>query len=162
MRRALELVLLLSGALGLALGLDALAKTGAIQQALALSGGGAAVLLAGLALSFYRAPSAQRAARQPSQRVPGPLGIATLAFNGTTPAVVSRDDALEVTVDRDGTVRLRLKTGTREGRLICRAGPAYFNTLKQDGQEAAIKLIGPMPPLVRLELWDGSDLKKSA
>ena len=158
MRRALELVLLLSGALALALGFDGWLKAGPVQQILALCGGGAVALAVGLAFSLYRPAKAARPAK-----AEGPLGMATVAFKiGQAPSVVSRDEALEVVVDGDGTVRLRLKDGKPSGRLICRAGMAYFNTLKQDGRETAIKLIGPMPPLVHLELWEEPGLKKSA
>lgn len=159
MRRALELLLLLSGALGLALGLDTWLKTG--QPAWEICGGGAVALLAGLALSLRWSGTMARPA--PAPNAAGPLGMATVAFKlGQAPSVISRDEALEVAVDGDGTVHLRLKDGKPAGKLICRTGAAYFNTLKQNERETAIKLIGPMPPLVRVELWDETGLKKSA
>jgi hypothetical protein len=141
MRSALEIVLLLGGAFGLALGLDGPLRTGMTSgQNLALAGCGAVAALLGIALSFGR--GAKAAAARPET---GPVGVAVLGLEKSRPIVLSRDAGLDVFADPDGIVRFRLKYGRRARRLVCRAsGPAYFNSLKQDRREAAIKLIGPL------------------
>jgi hypothetical protein len=167
MRHALVFVLLLGGASALLLALDGLARNGETPPVLALCAGGAAALLTGFGLSLLAGP--KRASRLlPATPVPltpipampiaataGPLGIATLAFRGGAPSVIDHDDTLEIVADQDGTIRLKLKTGAPAGRLVCRTDAGYFNTLSQSGREAAIKLAGPVPSPLRLELWDG-------
>lgn len=150
MRRALEIMLLLGGALGLGLGLDAVLREGlAGWPPLALAGTGTAALLLGVALSLGR--GAKPAATLPQS---GLVGAAILSFEGNRPVVLSRDAGLDVSADGDGLVRFRLKDGPRAGPLVCRSvGPAYFNSVRQDRREAAIKLAGPLEGPVRLELW---------
>jgi hypothetical protein len=168
---------MLGGALALALGLDLLhAPTQAPGQTLwsliGLAAGGWAALTLGVVLGLRQSPKKAASATRLAQAgavIPAPLGAATLVFRGNAPPeIVSRDSDLQVIVEDDGTVRFKLKGAGAADRLICRAdSAAYFNTLRQERQEAAIKLIGPMPARVRLELWDraqitGTSLKKRA
>ena len=153
MRRALEIVLLLGGALGLALGADALIR--GVQTGWpppALGGTGLAALLAGVALSLAGKPKEAVASRPAT----GLVGAILLGFEDNRPVVLSQDAGLAVSADPDGIVRLRRKDGRSAGRLICRSASrgAYFNSLRQDGREAAIKMAGPLAEPVRLELWD--------
>jgi len=160
MRRALEIVLMLGGAFALASGLDLLRGGHAADwPVIAAVAGGAVATAIGVALELWLGPKAARRPAAAGAAAPGPgapLGTATLAFDGCqAPRLVSANGAVDILAERDGTVRFTLKDGRKAGRLICRAeGAAYFNTLRQDSQEAAIKLLAPMPAVVRLELWD--------
>ena len=169
MRRALELVLMLGGALALALGLDLLRAPGqmpgeTLWSLIGLAVAGWAALMLGVVLGLRQppkkaAPTARLAPVAAATAVP--LGAATLVFDGNAPPqIVSRDADLQVIAENDGTVRFKLKGAGAADRLICRAdSAAYFNTLRQERQEAAIKLISPLPARVRLELWDQAQIR---
>lgn len=160
MRRGIEVVLMLGGAFCLALGLDLL-RGPDDGLSLGLAALGLAALALGGTLNMLGG-----AKPRVSAPVAGPLATATLAFAaGEPPRIVSRDGDLDVAVDGHGIVRFKLTGRRGTDRLVCRSArehTAYFNTLRRDREEAAIKLAGPMPPLVRLELWDGARLKEGA
>jgi hypothetical protein len=159
---------MLGGAFALASGLDLLRGGAAADwPMIAAIAGGTVALATGVALELWLGPKARRRKAPAPTAAPGPgtpLGTATLAFDGhRAPRLVSANGAVEILAERDGTVRFTLKDGRKAGRLICRAeGAAYFNTLRQDSRQAAIKLLAPMPEMVRLEVWDREDSRARA
>lgn len=163
MRRTIELVLLLSGAFALAWGLD-WARTGVPQiwQWVPFAAGGLVALILGILLTLRRELKASRAELKQPAALPGaPMGAVVLAFDAYgPPRILGADPGLAVTLDNDGIVSLKINGRSSRGKLICRTSgtPAYFNTLRQDEHETAIKLVSPVPAVVRLEVWDGASL----
>lgn len=149
-RRLGEAMVLLTGATLLGLGID---EAG---PGMTLAGGTVALLglwstLTRTGRSNRRAPSGRGA---PAGRERLPVAQLRLARRDGALVLVASDNVATWRLAADGTLALAVRRAPG-GALACRAvgRPVFFNTLTRSDAGVAVKLAGPLPDTIDLEVW---------